>query len=141
MHLFVGVRGITYAVQEFIDSLHANMMKYVNHKDGRVGVAKLAYHPIQLGELVFPKEHLPNVLKGLGWSGKHRHHTNLQMAILRKALCAKPIPEMDLEKVTPIFSTAVPPYNVVGVYPIGIKEDIDWGKNEEFPHMEGFEQL
>ena len=132
MHLRVFTYGTTYNVQRWIDILHSNLLPYPNTKYPDMKVQLIA-RPLQLHDLIFPKECLPNVLKGIGWTGDNPKDKQLEMMGMRLALGVKKIPELDLN-VNPILSCN----HEMGIYPIGIKEDGVWGKETEF---EGAESL
>ena len=121
-------RGIKYLSDQLIDSMCANMLPYADGK-----AVQLAVRPVRFYELVFPKESLGAVLKGIGHKEGNDKKLEIQRNILRTALGAKKIPKMDLTKVNPINI-----HNVcTAIYPIGIKHDGVW-KDGEF---KGYELL
>ena len=111
-------RGIKKEVDDYVNTMSGQLLPYPI--PGKPGMnVQLAMRPIQLWEVVFPKEQLGRVLGACKWDGKGRKDMQLHLAALRKILKAKKIPEMDLSKIPPLLV-----YNQnVAIYPIGIKED------------------
>ena len=109
MHLFLLSRGIKQDVEAFFTSLSEMIVPFkLRAKDGKVspdgdlvdGAAKIAVRPIQLHEIVFPKESKDVVLTtlfgkpGTEFSGKTNHPKHQKYVNwLRKVLGIKPIPE------------------------------------------------
>lgn len=137
MHLYIVTRGIKYAEEQAIHSLLSNMLPYNLPKTGQTNWVQLAVRPINFYELVFPKEMLPNVLKGIKYDQRDSKTMAMQRTILRKALGAKKIPKLDLSETKPIFCQT----DFVGINAIGIKEDKIWGHDPSCPEMEGAEML
>ena len=125
MHLYIATRGIKHDVDRFVNDMQAQYLRDPT-RDTKEGPAwiQLAMRPIQLWEIVFPKESLQLVLKTI-WrddedaGSRRKTFGSLKTAMLRKALRAKPIPKLDPKELRRIV------YNpsTVSCYPIGIKED------------------
>ena len=117
MHLYLLTRGIKHDVDRFINDLQAQYfpMDY----NGSPIFAQLGVRPVQLLEIIFPKEHLQCVMNTL-WDGaiSARHEFKMPLSILRRTLKLKKIPELD----TTVLKRIVYKTNV-GIHPIGIKED------------------
>ena len=135
-------RGILRETEDWKYQLDANYLTY-----GKTAV-QLAVRPIQLWELVFPKEHLPAVLKTLGWKGEEacRKDISFQTMMLRKALKLKKIPKVDLTKAPTLYA---PSTTFAAPIIIGMREDKGrWPKgtkttlpNGQEVDMSGLEQL
>lgn len=129
MHLHIVTRGIQHKVKKFIDDLSS---QYFPYEDTGRGIA-LAVRPIQLWELVFPKNALHQVCKTIGTSENMTEKEKIMAAGLRTLLGSKRLPRMDLKNVLPRMVLK----NDVAVYPIGYKEDKNWPSGE----FKGKEQL
>ena len=121
--------GIKYAQDQFVDSLHSNFLPYMAGKKSTL--VQVAVRPVNIYEIVFPKEHLGKVLKTFEGAGDPR--LNGRMSFLRSVLRAKKIPKLDLSKEQSLLVYQ----QFVRNYPIGIKEDGVWPAGE----MEGSESL
>ena len=132
MHLFVGMRGIKQHQDRLISDLEAqyytipmkrNATNVIETHNVQMGV-----RPIQLYELVFPKEHLQEVMRTLelkeGFFMKSQGHLEKWLAVIRKLLRAKPCPPIEPGKKRLTYTTAF-----THVVPIGIKEDVDITKD------------
>jgi len=108
--------------------MQAQYLQYGSH------AVQLAMRPIQLWEVVFPKQHLPMLLKTVKWSGEMKPEIKMHMDMLRRIIKAKKIPKFDMEKTKPRILY----HQNVAIYPIGIKPDATWPKGHQF---EGLEQL
>tara|TARA_Y100000310_G_C20557568_1_gene751368 strand:- start:468 stop:848 length:381 start_codon:yes stop_codon:yes gene_type:complete len=124
-------RGTSYEINKFIDVMQGNMLPWKTDK-GNYSV-QLSMRPVQLWECVFPKECLPNILKGINFV-ENRKDINIQNIALRKALNSKKIPKLDLKDVQPINCHM----DNIAVYPIGIREDKNVWKEGKY---KGAEQL
>lgn len=95
MHLYFTTRGIKMHVDNFITQLQG---KYLPFKyNGKDSAVQVAVRPVQMWEVVFPKEHLDLMLTTcLGPDGKpyHKRH-NKFIAVVRKVLGVKKIPKYD----------------------------------------------
>lgn len=143
MHLYLMTRGHEDEVRKYIDHLKAQYFLWPNiHGPGKHDHMQLGVRPIQLWEITFPRDSLPQVLKCA---------THLNTPVkdwragffnsLRMAMRLKKIPKMNLSAVpelAEIKGKDGKTYNEilhhiykrnVAVYPIGIKED----KNFEGP--------
>ena len=126
-------RGIKAEVDRMINDLQAQYFQYGPEKEW----VQFAVRPIQLYEFVFPKEELPIIMKTLGLPGRNlkikEDWKQAYFMMLRKALRAKKLPEMDLTK-TPqrIISKFC-----VGVDAIGIRDEAIWPDGK----YKGYEQL
>ena len=140
MHLYMLTRGIKPKVDDYINDLLAQYFPYGTDKRW----VQLSVRPIQLWEVVFPKDCLHDVLQTVlpipawkDWKPKKG------LGPLRMAVKAKKIPEMDIsfkenQMIRPIRK------DVVAVYPFGIKEDKEWKVDPEPPEQfvkKGDEQL
>ena len=132
MHLYIMTRGIKQLIDEYINDLQAQYFPYGNPPN----LLQLSVRPLQLWELVFPKEQLKEVMQTVlpyesikSWGLKDiRKH---KLALLRLALGAKKIPKLDLTQgiVRPLRKENI------AIYPIGIKEDNIW-KEGPFKDLE-----
>ena len=119
MHLYVITRGIKHEVDKWVTHMQAQYLPYKAH--GKEYLAQLGLRPVQLWEIVIPKDSMPILCKSL-W-GKNptpraEWKYSFQLGAMRKVLGAKKIPKFD-EKlpILPIYRENV------AIYPIGIKED------------------
>ena len=122
--------------------MRSNLLPYPI-KD-KVVAFQMAMHPIEIWECVFPKACLPNVLKGLKWSGEIRPELRWPSVAMRKVMALKKIPEVHKDKgwkdVKPISASL----DLFSAYPIGIREDNGiWPKGTvtDGYELEGAEQL
>jgi len=117
MHLYILTRGIKHEVDRMINDLQAQYLPF--EFKGTTNFVQLAVRPIQLWEIVMPEPQLQVVMNTISTAyGEAPSWKNPQLAILRKALRAKKLPEQDLS----VGKRLVYNHNV-GVYPIGIKPD------------------
>jgi len=120
MHLYLITRGIKHDVDRFINDLRG---KYLPFKfRGENTMVQVAVRPIQLWEIVFPKEYkdlmLRSILENNQGKTQHKKHQKY-ITILRKILGIKKIPKYDGESIE-----RLPLYlNNVEKIGIGIKED------------------
>jgi len=123
-------RGIKRQVNRFIDELSAKYLPYTcpakigQFKRGDQIAVQVAVRPIQLWEVVFPKEHLEIMQNTLfqKWGSKPQHSRHQKhIFALRKALGVKKLPkyEFDPKKVLPVYEKDVERTG------IGYKEDYD----------------
>jgi len=80
----------------------------------------VSVRPIQLWEIVFPKEHRDVMLKTIlsGGTGETQHKKHRKwVTLLRKVLGIEKIPKYESEKCLPVYKEDI---EIVGV---GIKED------------------
>ena len=111
------------------------------HKKGVRNGAQVAVRPIQLWEIVFPKEHMNMMLKTIGYPPCNDWR-NIYFAGLRKMLKADKIPsDIDMTKVSqhPLRGR-----QFAGFDPIGMRRDKIWPKLDAKgnPNMfAGYEQL
>jgi len=120
MHLYFISRGMKFWVDKFITSLQGQFLNW-KREDGTDAMVEIQIRPIQLWEVVFPKEHKDVVLTTiLGPDGKpyHKRHKKW-VAAIRKVLGVAPIPEYDSTKAHP---AAMHRQNM-DCTGIGIKED------------------
>lgn len=137
MHLYLLTRGIKKEVDDWITQLQGKYLSYKKSKDWS-GSVQVQVRPIQLWEIVYPKEHNELVLntligepdcKGIGGGTitQHKKHQKFIYA-LRKILGIKPIPKS--WATNKIMAMHLGDHiERVG---IGIKEDYD---------VDGYEQL
>jgi len=134
-------RGVKKDVDEFIRQLQGKWLTYRNNKNSpKNQMIQLGVRPIQLWEIVFPKEHKDVVLTtclgkdkangeyegyGKGKSTQHKKHDKF-VWMLRKALGVLKIGKWDGSQIMPIIPGAV---ETIG---IGVKEDYE---------VDGFEQI
>ena len=126
-HLYFVTRGIKHLSDEFIKRLSCTMLPMKIFKGDIKGIDKdgtypvqVAVRPIQLYEVVYPKEHQDMILNtilegGKGTSNIKRLQKYVNM--FRKFLGVKPIPEYDKTNKLPI------PKPDIDVTAIGVKED------------------
>lgn len=124
------MRGIKHNMDRTIGDLQAQYSP-LKRKDVVTGeehtiMCQWALRPIQLFELVFPEDALPDVLTTLQlengnegyWGDAKGAKAKTFLPLLRKALGAKPVP-----KVKPTETRRIIMRDGVGIEPIGIKED------------------
>ena len=124
MHLYLMTRGIKHELDQFITELQGKYlpMKYRpnGEKELQDYFVQLAVRPIQLWEIVFPKEHLDLVLATClaqnSGETQHKKHQKYVWA-LRKMLGISEIPKYDNSKKMPIRCAGI---ELVG---IGVKDD------------------
>lgn len=106
MHVYMITRGIKHQVDRFISELSAKYLKWRGMAEGDTEkkdyVVQVAVRPIQLYEVVFPREFRDHMLTTLlpnpadfGRNGFAEHQKKYKKFIwpLRKLLGAKPIPK------------------------------------------------
>ncbi len=122
MDFYFMTRGDKDCVAKFANELSAQRF-YWNAKDDKGKKQKLVVaatlQPIQLWNLGFPEENLDLVLNSLDpQKVSHGEGVKLPMAMIRKALGAKKVPECkDKTKAFPIYKKHV---QILG---IGVRED------------------
>lgn len=154
MHLVFATRGIYRQVEELKALLNAQRFawKRKNLKTGKEELMNVqgALRPIQLWEYVFPEESLNDVLGAMRIKGPITRPEIKNMSwMLRKLLKLKKVPDMPEDatvtgyipqgklndKTMPAIAVHDMWVDGVGVYPIGIKDDVtqdyDWGYNQE----------
>lgn len=151
MHLFLMTRGIQQARDIWKQFMCSQMFdwKRTNLETNKEEFSKVqgALRPIEFWEYVFPQEHLQEVLamqNQLYNNFPLRPEVNNFAWVLRKMLKAKAIPKDIIEgmkdKEMHQLTTKYIPMAGMGVYPLGIREDItkdyDFGKAGKF-HQEG----
>ena len=110
--------------------MQSNLLPYPTD-EGNFSV-QLAMRPVQLWEVVFPKQSLPNVLKAINYTPDTRPEMKKPLWGFRKLLQAQKIPELDLSKTIPVMSHM----DNVAVYPVGIREDKAVWKEGQFKGAE-----
>ena len=131
MHLYIMTRGIKHAVDKFINELSA---KYLPIKwKGNDSMVQVSVRPVQLWEIVYPKQH-HDVMMNTLWTGgitnngfaEHQKKWKKFIYPLRKLLGAK--------KINPKFETTNQMFvdgNGVQKIAIGIKDDKLIGEDEQ----------
>ena len=121
MHLYIMTRGIMDQTQNLMNDLAAQYFPY--SMDGKDYLVQLAVRPIQLWELVMPKEALPEVQKLLWDKNENMIDPNFKtkLDIVRRMLGVQKVPKFD-EKLKLTGPRMLRSPNV-GRYAIGIKED------------------
>ena len=125
------IRGQKDRVDSCINDLQAINLPYASpNEQGLRHTVQLGVHPIQLYELVFPKEHFELILNtispnfnntGEGQYGGNQSIMN-KLEKLRFLLKAQKIPKMDLRgKTRFIIRNAA-----VSMYPFAVREDSVW---------------
>ncbi len=129
MHLYCITRGIKKEVDDFIRQLQGKWLTYKHKKDDPNNYVQLAVRPIQMWEIVFPREHKDLVLTSVIGKNRaptqHKRHNKWIWAI-RKALGVDKIEPYDDR-----FKMTITK-DFVEVVPIGIKDDYE---------VDGYEQL
>ena len=136
MHLYLLTRGIKHCVDRYISDLSAQYFPYGDPKD-KLAV-QLAVRPLQIWEIVFAKQNLPEVVKtvlpqGAIRSVDKKNWSTKYMSWLAKMLKAKKMPDFDLKDVPSRLIYK----DFVAAYPIGVKADEIW-KDGQF---KGYERL
>lgn len=126
MHLFIGTRGIKNSVDAWIRDLQAQYYTLLNSKNINQSV-QMSVRPIQLWELVFPKEHFQEVLRSVEFPLEDgimasQGHLDKYMILMRKLLKAKKIPPIEPGPRRILAPRDRPNIQVVG---LGYKEDAD----------------
>lgn len=116
MHLYVVARGQIDMLNRYINDLSARYYKYRYKKGVPKGDIQLAVRPVQLLEIVFPEEHLQDILAVVPVVDTKRLKPFTKT--LRKLLKLKPVPE---RKRTDMIISSV--HRHVALHGIGIKED------------------
>lgn len=97
MHLLVTIRGHMDVVNRFVNDLMAQYLPFKYAKDKKPGALQLAVRPIRLYEIVFPEEHLNEVLAMVqpydGTKMEKRLAYGLRKLLRLKALPKKPVPK------------------------------------------------
>ena len=130
MHLYAITRGIKHEVDRFINDMQAQYYRAINPRVAKaLGVdptipvwTQFAMRPVQLWEMVFPAEHLNEVLATV--TTGERDLTTKQNALFagfRKMLGAKKIPKIEGD-LTKMPQRIVYKQNME-CHLIGIKED------------------
>ena len=135
MHLYCITRGLKSAIDEFINQLQGQYLPF-EVKEGAAGLKKGKYNvqvqvrPIQMWEIVFPREHKDiKLATDLGEDAGTPHHSKFKKFVwgLRKVLGVKPIPKYDSKLKLPC-TAARKHTEFVG---IGIKEDYNFEDGTE----------
>lgn len=123
MHLYVMTRGIKWAVDRFITQLQGKCFPMKLMKGGKSGkkVVEVAVRPIQLWEIVYPREAHDLMVNALIDNDKTQHRKHRKwVAVLRKILGVKKLQKTDRDGMKfPIFKDHI---EIIG---IGCKEDRD----------------
>jgi len=61
MHLYVVARGIADAINRFENNMLARFLPY--KKEGKEYLLQISMRPVRIYEIVFPEEHLENILR------------------------------------------------------------------------------
>ena len=120
MHLYFITRGIKHEVDRFIKELECLYLPF-NHQ-GQSKWLQTSVRPVQLWEVVFPKEQLDTMLTTV--FGKHEEFKPTQhkkhekyLTILRKILGAKKLPKEWAYRPVPLYRQNIE------CAAIGMKED------------------
>jgi len=120
MHLYILTRGIRHEIQRYIEDLSSQYFEY-GPKDakGNRQFLQLSVRPVQLFELVFPEEHLAEVVKVVTNGPRIDDWRNKFLTGIRLALKAEKIPKLDMSKARwrPVSKQNI------AIYPIGIRKD------------------
>jgi len=126
-HLYIVTRGIKHLADEFIKQLSCKYLPMKVFKGDVAGIDKtqncqvqVAVRPIQLWEIVYPKEHQDLMLNTLlgGTQGGTNHKKHQKFAnMMRKVLGIKKIPKYKTDLKLPIQNASV------DVTAIGVKDD------------------
>jgi len=127
MHFFCITRGIKHEVDRFITELQGKYLPF-EYEPGKKGLVQLSIRPVQLWEFVFPEPELQTVLKTFEPLKYARKIDDKSLWILRKALQADKIPDLD-----PNHKMNMPTYIP---FPDGI-EMIGIGVRKDKYHTEG----
>lgn len=127
MHAYLLLRGAKKYIRRFKEDMEMRTLSY--KKDGQDYLIQLIPRTMEIVELVFPEEHLENVLNIVGDdepSGINSDKTNkggvkwykkLRNFILKMIPNVEPVPELKLDETKKI------PREHVGVHVLGIKKD------------------
>ena len=125
MHLYILTRGIKDRVDRWVEDMSAQYFPYQSKKKfpeakDNWGHVQLAMRPIQLWEVVFPKDHLQDVMN-MCWDSNPEMIWKYKpgLMVFKTMLGAKSIPKMEVKPRRIVRKQFVAPY------PIGTKEDND----------------
>ena len=128
MHLYFISRGVKHQRDIWVKFMETQMFNWerTNKTTGlkENTIVQGALRPIELWEYVFPEEHLQQVMNNMMFTEeaakcyKHVSGKNLTMAVLRKALGAKPLPKLEVKPIDKIMRM-----QGVAVEPIGVRAD------------------
>jgi len=126
MHLYCISRGIKQDVDRFIKELEC---QYLPFKYRGFDFIQMSVRPVQLWEMVFPKELKDLMINTIIRGNPPEHETMFKypLAVLRKLLNAKKVEDTTHKKRLAVY------HENVQVLPIGIREDV--------MHEEGHEML
>lgn len=121
MHLYVMTRGQKNKVDRYIEDLQAQWWPYPGAGGAQAppGWIQMGVRPLQMWELVFPKEELPSVLRTVLSQGKLNDWRQKYLTALRIMLRAEKLPNIDFSK-APMRMVRK---EDVAIYPIGIRKD------------------
>lgn len=130
MHLYILARGIKHDFDRMLSELSAKYLPFKYH--GEPKVLQVAVRPIQLFEVVFPKEHLSSMINSFGGVKTLQGQPSVgflgkYLKILRKVLHLKPLENIDVNApIMPFYKENV---EVLG---LGIKEDGEFPDGTEY---------
>jgi len=148
MHLLFGLRGIKHERDLFVSMIQGQMCQWkrknLKTNEEEITGVQLSLRPLELFEVVFPEECLPDVLKTLGLNksnkfdganaGKKKTEKFLQnkSRFLRKIMGLKEIPQVESDPKNPKIFPGFVNLRGISIHPIGLKHDerreIDWGE-------------
>ncbi len=123
MHIFTLLRGIKTEQDKFINDLSGQWLPYAF--DGHKSYVQVAVRPLQLVEIIFPKEHKQLMLNSI-WQDTEIKLSKKYKTILmplRKALGAKKIPERGFPLKKGEKKLLLGGLTNLARYPVGIRED------------------
>ena len=129
MHLYIIARGIKHELDRFISELSAKYLPFKFHGEDKL--VQVAVRPIQLYEIVFPKEHLSSVINSLG--GEKALQGQDSVGFLKKYV--KWFRKfMHLEKIENLSGASIIPIyrENVEIIALGIKPDKDFPDGTEY---------
>jgi len=128
MHLYFISRGVKHQRDVWITWMQSQLFSWerTNLSSGKKEIIPVqgALRPVELWEYVFPEEHLDQVLNNMMFTSEsakcyeHVKGKNISMAVMRKALGAKPIPKFKIMPIDKMMRI-----NGVALEPIGIRKD------------------
>ena len=124
MHLNIITRGERICTQRMMEQLSSNFFPW--KKGGKIDHVQLSVRPVQMWELVFPKESMDVVLRSLWTEEQFKDFPGrfkTQLNLTRRAMKLKKIDPPVFPGPMRIISN-----DFVATYPVGMKED---GYDEE----------
>lgn len=135
MHLYILCRGIKHDLDRFINELSSKYLPF-DHKTKGKGVLQVSVRPIQLYEVVFPKEHLSSIVNTMGGKNIGQPFSTAlwlkkYIKIIQKFLKLKEVngKEFPIDENAPGLPCH---FENIGLIGLGIKEDKNFEDGTEY---------